>query len=138
MMVMKRIQLFVVFLWCVLCVGADNTLFRNARFTHVTCESGLSQNNVKAIAKDADGFLWFGTKNGLNRYDGRTIVRKNCSDGTVEGHDISALFAGTDGALWVGTESGLFVYQPKDDKFSYVDAKTKEGIGISQIGRAHV
>lgn len=131
MMVMKRIQLFVVFLWCVLCVGADNTLFRNARFTHVTCESGLSQNNVKAIAKDADGFLWFGTKNGLNRYDGRTIVRKNCSDGTVEGHDISALFAGTDGALWVGTESGLFVYQPKDDKFSYVDAKTKEGIGIS-------
>lgn len=43
-------------------------------FLHITGDNGLSQSHVKAILKDSYGFMWFGTKNGLNRYDGTSIL----------------------------------------------------------------
>ena len=49
-------------------------------FMNIGSESGLSQSNVKAILQDSYGFMWFGTKNGLNRYDGSRIVAIDCND----------------------------------------------------------
>lgn len=102
-------------------------------FSHITCENGLSQNNVKAIVQDRYGFIWLGTKNGLDRFDGKTMVRKVCEDRKAqkEGRDISALCAGRNGALWVGTGNGVFCYDPESDRFVYLEAKTKEGIRIN-------
>lgn len=102
-------------------------------FSHITCENGLSQSNVKAIVQDRYGFIWLGTKNGLNRFDGRTVVRKVCEDldRRKENQDISALCAARDGTLWVGTGIGVFVYDSRLDRFMFLEEKTKEGIRIT-------
>ena len=47
---------------------------------HINSETGLSQSNVKTIIQDSYGFIWFGTKNGLNRYDGQRVVQFDCKD----------------------------------------------------------
>lgn len=62
-------------------------------FAHVNGENGLSASNVKAVLQDSYGFMWFGTKNGLNRYDGTSILQFDCDDleeGTGN-HNIGAL-----------------------------------------------
>ena len=53
---------------------AKPSLRQDATFTHITIEQGLSDSRVQAIVQDRAGFIWFGTNNGLNRYDGYDVV----------------------------------------------------------------
>jgi signal transduction histidine kinase/ligand-binding sensor domain-containing protein/DNA-binding response OmpR family regulator len=79
------------------------------RFKHLTTEDGLSQNAVFAIFQDSRGFMWFGTKDGLNRYDGYsfTIYQHNPFDSTsISANYITALFEDRQGNLWIGTYDG--------------------------------
>jgi signal transduction histidine kinase/ligand-binding sensor domain-containing protein/CheY-like chemotaxis protein len=79
------------------------------RFRHLTIADGLSQNAVAAILQDHRGFMWFGTKDGLNRYDGYSFVvyRHDPSDpSSISDSDITALFEDREGRLWVGTRNG--------------------------------
>lgn len=81
--------------------------------TSLTSESGLPQNSVQAMAQTSDGYLWFGTQEGLGRFDGMhftTFTRHN-SHGLASSF-IQTLAAGRDGSLWIGTDSGLTHYQP--------------------------
>lgn len=81
------------------------------KFGHITTVDGLSHNEVRKIVKDSTGFLWFGTQNGLNRYDGYHFkVFKNIPDDstTIIGDKIYSLVASKD-KLWVGTVTGLSV-----------------------------
>ncbi|NDV82728.1 two-component regulator propeller domain-containing protein [Bacteroides sp. 51] len=101
-------------------------------FSHISGENGLSQSNVKTILQDSYGFMWFGTKNGLNRYDGTSIIQKDCNDyvaGTGN-HNISTLFEDKDRQIWVGTDRGVYLYDPALDIFTVVNLKTKDGIGM--------
>jgi signal transduction histidine kinase/ligand-binding sensor domain-containing protein/DNA-binding response OmpR family regulator len=78
-------------------------------FRHLTIADGLSQNSVSSILQDTRGFMWFGTKDGLNRYDGYNflIFRHDPLDPTtISDSDVTALFEDRDGRLWVGTRSG--------------------------------
>ena len=77
-------------------------------FRHLTIADGLSQNAVSAIVQDHRGFMWFGTKDGLNRYDGYQfmVFRHDPFDSTsISGSEITALFEDSRGRLWVGTHS---------------------------------
>ena len=79
------------------------------RFHHLTIEDGLSQNVVFDIVQDREGFIWMGTKDGLNRYDGYdfSVYRLDPFDaGTLPSSYITALLESADGNLWVGTLDG--------------------------------
>ena len=92
-------------------------------FDHLTEENGLSSNSVISIAQDANSFMWYGTRYGLNRYDGRQfkIYRHHTGDSTgLPANIIFAIYADTRKILWVGTSSGLCRYDPKKDCFERV------------------
>jgi signal transduction histidine kinase/ligand-binding sensor domain-containing protein/DNA-binding response OmpR family regulator len=94
---------------------------------------GLSQNNVKSIYQDSLGFMWFGTRNRLNRYDGVSFKIYNCYDPvTGKGDDnVGALFESSDNKLWIGTDKGVFTFDPVTERFSSFDLKTVHGDSIT-------
>lgn len=102
----------------------------NYSFNHIGTNEGLSSSYIKAITKDSNGFMWFGTKNGLNRYDGKTVKNYSCYDyvNNRGNNNISSLYATPDGGLWVGTDRGVYIYDPKNDTFTYLATKTSDGI----------
>ena len=76
--------------------------------TSWTSESGLPQNSVHAVAQTSDGFLWFGTEEGLARFDGVQFRIYNRHNTPALASDyIQTLAPAHDGSLWIGTDSGL-------------------------------
>jgi ligand-binding sensor domain-containing protein len=108
------------------------------RFETIASEKGLSENTVKAIAEDRQGFLWFGTEHGLNRYDGLEFkvfgVGADPSRELLEGH-VNALSVDRDGKIWVGTfGGGLSRYDPKTGAFRNYLHDPGERIGSIRRG----
>ena len=80
------------------------------RFRHLNNDNGLPSNSVGPIVQDQRGFMWFGTADGLVRYDGYTATPyRNSPDdqGTLVSNNITALLEDASGTLWVGTRRGL-------------------------------
>ncbi|HEX6638390.1 MAG TPA: two-component regulator propeller domain-containing protein [Steroidobacteraceae bacterium] len=76
-------------------------------------EEGLSQQAVNAIVQDNEGFMWFGTEDGLNRFDGyefRQLRHDRSDPSTLPNGFITALVAGEDG-VWIGTDGGGVVFR---------------------------
>ena len=87
---------------------------------HLTLQDGLSQSTISCILQDKDGFMWFGTANGLNRYDGYgfTVYKSNISDsGSISNNIINYLYEDSAGTLWISTESGLNSFDKRTGKF---------------------
>ena len=101
----------------------ESGLFAQAQtliFSHLTIEENLSQSSVYAITQDARGFMWFGTRDGLNRYDSRNIVvyKKQPDNKTsISSNSINSLLTDRKGRLWVGTSGGLNLYDALKDQF---------------------
>jgi signal transduction histidine kinase/ligand-binding sensor domain-containing protein/DNA-binding response OmpR family regulator len=94
----------------------------NNRFIHLTIKDGLSQSTIKTICQDSKGFLWMGSADGLNRYDGyKLYVYRNDPSNTASiiDNDIFYIYENPlDSVLWLGTQSeGLNRYNRKDDTF---------------------
>ena len=92
-------------------------------FDRLDVEKGLSQNSVLCVAQDSRGFMWLGSRNGLNKYDSRKItVYKNIpGDSTsLSNNYILSLFCDSRQTLWVGTRDGLHRYDAAADKFERV------------------
>jgi signal transduction histidine kinase/ligand-binding sensor domain-containing protein len=80
----------------------------------LSVEDGLSQSTVHAIVQDSEGYMWFGTEDGLNRYDGYhfTVIHSVPGDSTsLSDNYITALVIGRSGTFWVGTKKGLNAWQ---------------------------
>lgn len=89
-------------------------------FRHYEVEDGLSNNAVICSLLDEKGFLWFGTKDGLNRFDGYhfKIFRHDANDtGSIGSNFIHSLYQDPNGIIWVGTEEGLYQYDEKTETF---------------------
>jgi PAS domain S-box-containing protein len=92
------------------------------RFEHLTLDDGLSQNAGLALLQDSQGYLWIGTQDGLNRYNGYTITQfKHDPDNpqSLSHNSVIALYEDRDGFLWVGTwGGGLNRYDPATQQFT--------------------
>lgn len=92
----------------------------NIKFEHLTGDEGLSQSVVSCIIQDYIGFMWFGTQDGLNRYDGKKFkIYKNESEtnNSICNNFIICLFEDRNKNLWIGTKSGLSRYDRNNDCF---------------------
>ena len=90
------------------------------RFTHYGLEEGLSQSSARVLFQDNLGFLWIGTEDGLNRFDGYSfkVFRPNPNDpDALNGGEVFSIFQSDDNAIWVGTYAGLNRYDPVTGKF---------------------
>jgi two-component system, sensor histidine kinase ChiS len=107
-----------IFLWICATLHAQ---VRDIHFDHITINEGLSQSTVQAIQQDAHGHMWFGTNDGLNKYNGYdfTIYRFNPSDQhSISDHNIRSLYLDSQDRLWIGTQSGgLNMYDSYLDHF---------------------
>ncbi len=122
------------FLFFLLLMGAGQA-FSQLSFDHLTVSNGLSQSTVLSIAKDSRGYLWFGTRDGLNRYNGKNIKvyrhddQKNTS---ISADDyIYTIVKSKDNNLWIGTQRGLNYYQPKTDAFEKIYHNPKDPSSLS-------
>lgn len=80
------------------------------KFQHFTVEDGLSQDYIFCMIQDSDGFMWFGTEDGLNRFDGAhfKVYRSNPDDpGTLSYSNIRSLYEDRHGNIWAGTLTGV-------------------------------
>lgn len=103
----------------------------NYSFSHLTIKDGLSQSTIKSIFQDSKGYLWFGSADGLNQFNGYsfTIFRNDpYNPRSIGGNDVSCILESrSDSVLWIGTESsGLNRYNRKNNTFSRFTESQKE------------
>lgn len=85
----------------------------------LTIKNGLSSNNILTIVEDYSGFIWIGTENGLNKFDGYKVSQYFKSTTDTSGlHDNAFVHLAIDkkGLMWIATRTGLFIYNPTLDK----------------------
>ncbi|MFI5137982.1 MAG: two-component regulator propeller domain-containing protein, partial [Sphingobacteriales bacterium] len=92
----------------VLIFGCTNVFGQSSqyRFSHLDITNGLSHNQINCIFKDSEGFMWFGTASGLNRYDGYSfkVFKHNANDKNSLNDDYTSLiFEGPGKKLWMGS-----------------------------------
>src|SRR5271168_1996957 len=94
---------------------------RDIRFTRLSTTEGLSQIKVSQVLQDDQGFMWFGTQYGLNRFDGynfKVFVHDPRNPNSLSGVYIRALFKDRDGALWVGCDQFLNKFNRATETFT--------------------
>src|SRR5688572_4307297 len=112
---------------------------KNIRFEQISLDEGISQSVVNAILQDRQGFLWVGTDDGLNRYDGYQfkIFKPDANDPFgISDRSISSIVEDKNGYLWIGTRAGgLNRYDPVSGKFIHYlyDQADKQSIASNQI-----
>ena len=137
---------YVCTLFCILIIYSVHAYFNfsSAQFSdfgdtpleaeHLNIEQGLSQSTVLSILQDQKGFMWFGTQDGLNRYDAYNfkIFKLQRRDSTsLPDNNIQTLFQSKDGTIWVGTERGFSMYNLDFDNFTNYTYQSKNKKSIS-------
>ncbi|MCP5062902.1 MAG: hypothetical protein GY936_10605 [Ignavibacteriae bacterium] len=95
------------------------------KFISIGVKEGLSQSSVLSMFQDKKGYMWFGTANGLNRYDGYEFVVYTKTPGdtsSISDNEISTIFEDSEGYLWIGTAIGVLNrFDPKTEQFKHFD-----------------
>jgi two-component system sensor histidine kinase ChiS len=98
-------------------------------FNHISIDDGLSQSSVYCILQDKKGFMWLGTQEGLNRYDGykfKTYKQRPQDEATISNNYVWTIFEDNAGVFWIGTYFGLNCFNREPGIFEcYLKDKTK-------------
>jgi ligand-binding sensor domain-containing protein len=107
---------------------------KDIRFARISSSQGLSQVRVSDIVQDDQGFIWFGTWNGLNRYDGynfKVFKHEPERQESLSGVYIYSLFKDRAGTIWVGTDQFLDRFDPLTEKFSHYHFDVPDSSGLT-------
>lgn len=133
----KHLNLLIVLLCLVNISFAANT---SVSFRHLAMEDGLTDNTIKAILQDSYGFIWFGTANGLNRYDGNNFVSYNqlCCDSlnNLDG-EITNIKEDVNKYLWISTAYGVVVLDPQKNEI-IKNIELPPSAGIRRVGELYI
>lgn len=108
---------YLVLIFSIACLHATNTFF----FENISIEKGLSSRTVFSITQDHTGYLWIGTIDGLNRFDGYNFkIFKNdpLQKSSLSNSTVNCCYRTADDVLWFGTDKGLNRYNPANETFS--------------------
>jgi len=106
--------------------------FKKGTWKTYTYLDGLAGNTVHAIYSAPDGTLWFGTRGGVSRYDGKEFVSFTTQDGLAH-NDVRAICGTPDGILWFGTRGGVSRY----DGGEFKNFTTKDGLANNYVTAIH-
>jgi ligand-binding sensor domain-containing protein/signal transduction histidine kinase/AraC-like DNA-binding protein/ActR/RegA family two-component response regulator len=123
-------------IWLSVAIPVVRSQAQNIAFNHFNVESGLSQNSVLTIVQDRNGFMWFGTRHGLNRFDGRNFrifLNDNADSTSISNNYVHSSLCDSRGDLWVGTSYGLNRYDGKSGRFRRTIANPANGLRSSVI-----
>ncbi len=112
-------NLFAIFI-LILLFNKENIYSQSYYFKHYQVENGLSNNTVQCSIQDNRGFIWFGTKDGLNRFDGYSfkVFRNDVDDKNSIGENfIRGLYKDDSGYIYVGTSAGVYRYNEAQENF---------------------
>ncbi|WP_066220031.1 two-component regulator propeller domain-containing protein [Formosa haliotis] len=115
----KYLCLIILFVSCNICFGQ----FYNLKFENLNTEEGLSSSTCLEVFQDSEGFLWFGTIDGLNKYNGYEfeVFRPILNDTTsISNNRINVIQEDKDGHLWIGTNNGLNIFNKNTNVFKHV------------------
>jgi signal transduction histidine kinase/ligand-binding sensor domain-containing protein len=115
---------------------------KEIRFSRLSGSQGLSQVRVSQIIQDDQGFIWFGTQDGLNRYDGynfKVFKHETGHTESLSGVYIYSLFKDRSGAIWVGSDQFLDRFDPVTETFTHyqIDVEDSKGLAtaVNQISQ---
>jgi ligand-binding sensor domain-containing protein len=120
---------------CMLHAQDYNFRFDKITSENIKVEKGLSVNSVNCILQDNNGFMWFGTWDGLNRYDGYKFIVYKASEfennNELSNQTVRSLLQDKEGDIWIGTEGGLTKYEVQTKKFTQYKRKIIDKYSLS-------
>jgi len=128
---MRTTAILVLFL---LSIGNSKAQYTNLKFENLSTIDGLSSSTCVEIFEDREGFLWFGTIDGLNRFNGYefTVYRPVVNDSySISSNRITSITEDSSGRLWIGTGNGLNVYDKDSERFFRLNHKQDNPQSIS-------
>ena len=132
-MIRARKKVIVAIMWFSICMLSHAVARENSNysFKHYNINNGLSQNTVHCILQDKTGFMWFGTKDGLNRFDGTSFkVFKFSLEGELRNNVFHHILEDEKGNIWVATEGGIYIYDPSLEEFKRCNPATRNNVSL--------
>jgi len=121
-------------LFLCLCLAGAGRLYAqplpDLLFEHITIRDGLSNNNVTAFGEDSYGFMWVGTANGLNRFDGyrfRHFYHSNTDSNSLVNNAVQTIHCDRKKRIWIATEDGVSCYNPATNQFTNYNSRFRPG-----------
>lgn len=109
-------------------------------FRQYQVQDGLSNNTIRCCIQDEQGYMWFGSRDGLNRFDGysfHTFRNDSEEPNSIGDNHINALAIDTKGTMWIGTNMGVYSYNPEKEDFTLLSITQNMRITKVVSGRAN-
>lgn len=107
---------------------------RPLKFDKITVDNGLSQSNINWILQDKQGFIWFATNGGLNRFDGsqfKTFIHNESDSNSISNNIINHIYEDDNGKIWISTQNGLNVFDKSLEVFTQYKSESTSASGLS-------